>query len=91
MLDQCRRRWADVVQMLSGYTNVLDLYLLGWNTHRVWETGAPLTSGHHEHTSFWQSLNSLHTSPFLAPAVTVGERRELWILPPFFFGLFFCL
>ena len=28
---------------------------------------------------------------FLAPAVTVGERRELWILPPFFFGLFFCL
>ena len=27
----------------------------------------------------------------LAPAVTVGERRELWILPPFFFGLFFCL
>ena len=21
---------------------------------------------------------------FLAPAVTVGERRELWILPPFF-------
>ena len=21
----------------------------------------------------------------LAPAVTVGERRELWILPPFFF------
>ena len=30
-------------------------------------------------------------SIFLAPAVTVGERRELWILPPFFFGLFFCL
>ena len=30
-------------------------------------------------------------NPFLAPAVTVGERRELWILPPFFFGLFFCL
>ena len=28
---------------------------------------------------------------FLAPAVTVGERRELWILPPFFFGPFFCL
>ena len=28
---------------------------------------------------------------FLAPAVTVGERRELWILPPFFFGLYFCL
>ena len=28
---------------------------------------------------------------FLAPAVTVGERRELWILPPFFSGLFFCL
>ena len=25
-------------------------------------------------------------SPYflLAPAVTVGERRELWILPPFF-------
>ena len=23
---------------------------------------------------------------FLAPAVTVGERRELWILPPFFFA-----
>ena len=22
----------------------------------------------------------------LAPAVTVGERRELWILPPFFFA-----
>ena len=30
-------------------------------------------------------------NPLLAPAVTVGERRELWILPPFFFGLFFCL
>ena len=30
-------------------------------------------------------------SAILAPAVTVGERRELWILPPFFFGLFFCL
>ena len=31
------------------------------------------------------------TTHFLAPAVTVGERRELWILPPFFFCLFFCL
>ena len=31
------------------------------------------------------------TAFLLAPAVTVGERRELWILPPFFFGLFFCL
>ena len=34
---------------------------------------------------------SRFTRNLLAPAVTVGERRELWILPPFFFGLFFCL
>ena len=28
--------------------------------------------------------NVSHNLFFLAPAVTVGERRELWILPPFF-------
>ena len=40
-------------------------------------------------TLYFQSLHGCLQSPcsvlFLAPAVTVGERRELWILPPFFF------
>ena len=41
--------------------------------------------------SDFQSLQVFHSGLywdlflFLAPAVTVGERRELWILPPFFF------
>ena len=31
------------------------------------------------------TLTTFEVKPFLlAPAVTVGERRELWILPPFF-------
>ena len=38
-----------------------------------------------------QDASKYSVGVFLAPAVTVGERRELWILPPFFFGLFFCL
>ena len=48
------------------------------------------------HYNLWQFCFSnvmglILNDLFLAPAVTVGERRELWILPPFFFGLFFCL
>ena len=33
---------------------------------------------------FDQSCSMVVIEHLLAPAVTVGERRELWILPPFF-------
>ena len=33
------------------------------------------------------NVSGILNPQFLAPAVTVGERRELWILPPFFLPL----
>ena len=52
----------------------------------LWIHGQAMPYGIHHQERIWKrgiwAMSPLDI--FLAPAVTVGERRELWILPPFF-------
>ena len=88
MLDQRRRRWPNIEPGLV-YVSPADIRF-------KWNAGSMLGLRENKmidpHVILAMPFNFYHrNTQFLAPAVTVGERRELWILPPFFFGLFFCL